>query len=557
VNVAPVGESAHSSPHISLKALLKKVKAIPRWKKLTAVTMVFLLLFLSFPAIQDYAGSLVENAEVSIQGIRIISSDNDSLNVEIEAIITNPAPVSAHIDDSDLHIIYEGKIAADFTLPATKLNSGDNDETLKMTIEEHDRFALQSFADDLLSSRVHEVLVTGILKIKGWFPMDVQISKTIEMEEFQNPEVEIQAISIINSTEEGIRGTVVAAVQNPSKLETTLDGLTFDVFLNDSALATINGNGFLRRGGSEVNVSVFIPDHSVDVGQSVLSGMMNGENLSFSIRGNGSSDSLLSRLSAGIRYEYSDNSSSVGNFSDLNMEVLDITITETRDEGIFGVVNALVTNPSIIETTLDGLAFELSINGSQLAILSASGFMDQGESFLRMSMFVPAEASDAYNLLATEIINGENHTFNIQGMDISGLPLSRLSTEFSYTYVMNTSGSVDAEVTSMDVSPGLFTTHIDITASLNNPTPIRMDISLFDLSAYYQGNYLSGINVSDPWIVPGNQSIDLDMSISTISLQNLGLLFKLLSGSDIDILIEGKHVFDETNVLRFYLTATI
>ena len=92
---------------------------------------------------------------------------------------------------------------------------------------------------------------------------------------------------------------------------------------------------------------------------------------------------------------------------------------------------------------------------------------------------------------------------------------------------------------------------------LDNPSPVSVNLENFELIAFYQGSYLSHINLHDPWIVPGSQTVDLDMSVSTISLQNLGLLVKLLTGSDIDVLIEAKHEFDPENIFRFYLITTL
>ena len=107
------------------------------------------------------------------------------------------------------------------------------------------------------------------------------------------------------------------------------------------------------------------------------------------------------------------------------------------------------------------------------------------------------------------------------------------------------------------MSPGIFTTGIDITVVLDNPSPVSVNLENFDLIAYYQGSYLSRIVLQDPWIISGSQTVDLEMSVSTISLQNLGLLVKLLTGDDIEVLIEAKHEFDPENIFRFYLITTL
>jgi len=333
--------------------------------------------------------------------------------------------------------------------------------------------------------------------------------------------------------------------------------LAFDLFYQNELLANLTTNGYLKKDENELVMSFRIPERYTGVGRSLVSDLLDGVAISLEIQGNGTSRSLISRLTASYNYLYNDNDSMVSSFKDLGIDVRDISINKTDDTGMLGEVIAIITNPSIIETTLEGLEFSLFQNGTLLAEITPGGYLRNGENTVEFELFIPAEASAGYNTLATGIMNGASYEFTIRGSDSSGLPLSRLSTEFSYTYFLNVSEPVGATVTSLQVRPDLFNTDIDISALLSNPTPVTMNLANFRLSAYYQGSFLSDIALSDPWIIPGNQTVDLEMTVPTISLRNLGLLWKLLTNGEIDILIEGKHVFDGDNVIRFFLTTTI
>jgi len=538
-------------------SMVRKIKNAPTWKKIAATAIVIVLISVSFFTIRYYAGTLLEESEVSIEGIRILESDQNMLRMEIDILITNPSFITVNLDESDIDVMYQGQKAADFTLPSLRLVSGENRMSIEIELREHNGETLQLLADDLISSKDIEIELIGNIKTGGWLSLELPLKRTIKLQQFQDLDIDIRKISINETDEEGIMGEVNAIVTNPTTIETTLEGLSFDLLYNDTILAKISSSGYLARGDNELNISLFIPAQTISNGRTFFSDIMNGNDFSFEIKGNGSDGLLLSKLTAGFVHHYTDNDSLVGSFKELEIYVQNINMIETGEEGITGEVGVIVGNPSIIETTLEGLTFDLFYDSSLLAVISATGFLERGDNSLNLPIFVPAQSSDAYNSLVSEVMNGGSFNFEIHGNDRSGLPLSLLSTEFHYDYVMNISGGVNSSVTSLDLNPGLFTTKLAITASLENPTPISIDLSNFQLTSFYQGSYLGNIVLLDPWIVPGVQTIDLEMTVSTISLQNLGLFLKLVSGSEIELLIEGKHEFDQNNVLRFYLTTTI
>jgi len=51
--------------------------------------------------------------------------------------------------------------------------------------------------------------------------------------------------------------------------------------------------------------------------------------------------------------------------------------------------------------------------------------------------------------------------------------------------------------------------------------------------------------------------MEFSLSITTISLQNLELISKLIAGDPIEMVIRGSHDFNAGHVLEFYLSVVI
>ena len=553
---------------------VRRLSATPRGKKVIAGSIALLILLVSVSIVQERVHSLVSDAEVDIISIRILSSGPDSLELELDLLIENPVAIGVETDESDLKLNYHGIHTADLEIGSMDLDPGENTITVDATLTEHDPGMMQAMAEYLLNQGDVDVQISGEVSLGGWMPFSLPVDRVITLEKFTGPNITLSRVAITDSgsSSQEITGEVGAIVNSSSTIESTLAGLTFSVTHPSGYLAELTASGILSNGENELTLGLTIPSSASDVAKEIVTDLMSGAGLGGGvvIQGNGRSDSLLSRLTSTYQYTYFDNgtvdasptndtlsASGVGSIGDIGIAIENISILETDEAGMHGEITATLSNPSILEVALDGLQFGISYNDSHLAELTSFGYLSQGNSTITLSLFIPAHASMAYNTLAGDMLDGGNYTFNLTGTEIPGIPLTSIVSAFSYTYELNVSEHISVEVGELAVSPGLFTTIIDATAHIMNPTPVTMNLAPFQLTAYYQGNHLGDIALSYPWIIPGNQTIDITMTVSTLRLQNIGLLAKLLIGSPIELVIEAKHVFDPENVFSVTITTTI
>lgn len=531
-----------------------------RRKKIVAGTIVLLLILTAYIAIGYYIRTVLDDSDITFETIRILGSSNDTLELEFEAVVYNPSISRARLDGSTLEINFNGEGAGTISLPELELGSGNNHITIRTEMQARDGQinVLQNLTDRLLTSKNVTVDVKGDIQLKGLLPMTIPFEKSITLTTLGDLEIAIKNVKILESLDNVIRGEVEVLIDNPSIVETVLKGLKFDVYHEGVNIATIGTDGFLGKGRSNVNFSFDLMERDIENVQSLISAIRNGEAYLLEIEANATGGSLLSLMTGNYSYSYIDNTGSIASIDDIVFDVSTISLTKTDDIGISMEARVSILNPSIVITRLDGLVFELIYDGLFLADIPLKGFLEPGLNILDLSFVIPAEASAAYNSLIDAILEGENCSFIIQGKSTKDNLLSQLASGFSFNYSFTFSGGVDTSVTGFSIrSIGLFQTSIEAIALVNNPTPVQADLSNFEFNAYYQGNYLGRLDLGGTVIVTGEQTIGIFLTVSTISLQNIGLLTRLLTGDEVEILVEGVHEFDSGNVLRFYLVTTV
>jgi len=543
---------------IEVPGVLKRRQRNPMMRKVGALLLVLAVILTAYLAILLYARSIMENTDMELTRIRVLDSDQDTLWLEVELAVSNPSSRSTGIKGTALDLVYQGTRAASLHLPSFEMEGGDNQLTLEARLEEHDGLLLKELTRNLLDSRDVELRLVGTMRTEGFLSLELDVDKTLTIPASpQGPEMDIHHISIPESRTDGMVVEMNVTVTNPTIVETTLEGLEFEVQYKGTPLATIGTSGFLESGKNMMDLSFLVPSSAGGIASELASDLLEGKDTWFELRGKGAT-TLLSRLAAEFSYDYMDEDSTLGSLADIQVEVEEISILDSDDSGITAELELLVFNPSIIGTTLEGLDFVLLYQGEELAFFGTEGYLDEGMNAMQLSLFMPADVSDTANGLIDDILEGVSVGFEIRGEDRTGLLLSRLTTAFSYDYVLEASEGITAHVRSFSLkSIGLFTSKLDVDTIVENTSPISADISSFRFTAYYQGHYLGPMDFDDPHIVPGSENKRLTLEVGTITLQNLGILTKLTLGSPVEILIEGQRVFDSTNTLEFYLTVTL
>jgi len=512
--------------------------------------MALMILLLGIIIVLVYAYSVLGDIDVEIERVRIVETGNHSLLLEVDIVVKNPSIFSADTQPADLTLHHWGRKVASFVLPSLHIGPGDNDISMDLVLREEDPAGLFALAKETFSNPGALARVKGKVSTEGPFSFDMDLDRRFELGKGDTLETRLDAVDILDDGNGGLSVDISATVINTGIIESTLEGLSFDIIHNGTVLFSHSTEGMLLRGDNLIQVGFSIVADDVERYRPLVSEIADGLPPSIVIKGVDRNGTLLSRLSTAYASEFGDDGSDLGGLSDLEIEI-DMADVTTDDTGLSVSVRTTIRNPSVVRMTLEGLNFDLAYNGTRITTISTEGILDRGTNELAFDVFVPAGDVGVLNDLAAAGLGGEPIVLEVTGVDLNGLPLSRLSTEFTQETEFSGEGGVNASIEDVSIGLGILTTQIGITATLDNTLPVSVNLSGFEFRVYYGGGQIGDIYLNDPMIVRGPQTVNatLDISLLTLVLR-IDLILVFLSGAPMEITIVASRTFTGGHVLE-------
>ncbi len=564
---APVGRSLHSGSAVRpppdrgdpprQRAARRRREDLPEWqRRVAALAIVALLLVAGYVAVLVYALSVVDQVDVEVRRLRILSSDADSLEVLIDVRIGNPSAFTVNTGRSTLHVLLDRREAAVMAVPRLILHPGHNDESFRTRIVSVSPGAMRAIAEGLMSEGGVAVNIVGRVDVKGPFGGDFDVSRAVHLGGGEGISVTLDRIALLENAPNGVPVVMDVTVRNPTVLETTLDGLRFDVLHEGEYLHSHRTGGMLLRGDNQMTFRFDIGPGRVDAYRPMISALSGGDAAEVQVVGIMEGDSLLSRLSTAYDRTIGE-AGGLGGMDDIAVAIVDAEVDVTG-AGIAVAAALEIDNPTPLESTLEGLNFSLSFDGAPLATVGTGGRLGRGTTRLNITFEVPSTASAALQDALAGALAGGPLSLTVAGADLNGLPLSRLMTSFEYEFAPALGGGLAIDVVDADVSLGLLFTSVTATVEVDNPTNVTFDIGDVRLDAYYLGDHVGQVLLDRKAIVPGVQTVGATVSVGTVSLIFLpAWAVDFLAGREMGVLIVATLDFDDGNSLRIERTVTV
>ena len=267
-------------------------------KKILAVAVVFILLVGGFAGVNFYAQSIIDDTTIDVIKIRVTGSGTDHLDVEIYVMVDNPSSRSGTFQDLDLDVIYKGKTMGTIEVPSREIDSGENEGFIVTTklVSSSDE-AFDSFVSDLLAQDEVEVDVEGDIYIGKGLHTYNTLEKTITIPGLAGLAIDVDRINVTEMDDAGITLAVVVEVFNPSRLDIDVGESSFDLFHNQSWLASFSfQRGLFGGGGTSYHLTnLTIPASREECYNALAADIVAGLSPEFLITGNSTGDLLLSR----------------------------------------------------------------------------------------------------------------------------------------------------------------------------------------------------------------------------------------------------------------------
>lgn len=172
-------QQSSSIPSEGSGSLMDRLRDSTRRQKLIALAVVLLVLLGTFTTIQLYARSMVGQAEVTVEKLRLVGLQDQYLLFEARCLVQNPSSWSARLDGSQLEVHYQDTRVGDIWVPELELDPGTNRFTVKFRFRESDPGAYQRLTADLLLQGQVQVVLKGTITVHNLIGLDLPLDKTV------------------------------------------------------------------------------------------------------------------------------------------------------------------------------------------------------------------------------------------------------------------------------------------------------------------------------------------------------------------------------------------
>ena len=370
-----------------------------------------------------------------------------------------------------------------------------------------------------------------------------------------NASVEVQLVRVLGSGPSHLDLEVTVEIRNPAPLDVDLQPGRLGLYQGQSLVGELDLPALhLRRGYTTHILPLQLVQHRPGSLVAVASAMLSGDGEPLTLRGEVQAHSVVDMTLA------IDKPMSLGGFDELAIEVDSIEVDTASGTGIDITLGVAVDNPSNIEVLLDGLGFDILFDGQPVDSVTPTGWLLRGFNRLDFQLHIPASAHHVYDPLVQAVVNGDSANFTIQGQSAGadGPLLAAMASTFTFQYALDASGGMDISVDSVRVRElGLFSSTVAITALVDNPGPVSADLSDFELKIFERERLIGQGSLPGAELVPGRQTIGLELTVDTLSLYNLGLIGRIILEDEVELTVELYRDFAGGESLRLTIPVTL
>ena len=485
---------------------------------------------------------------LSIEKMYIKECTLQKIDFSISAFIYNEMPLSGNITGAELDIYYKNNKVGSLSLEPFALVRGKNLVLGNCTIAPNEPKTAREILEAYLSGRSVTVQVKGrqnnepdaMKSALSYIHTNVTLEGAKE-----SIKIEGEKVVLINFTGNDLLLGVGISLHNPTfvcgyvgniSLKLYYEGKNIDE--NEEFVGYIKVPSiYLNPGENKIYQEVLFRAQSesslFSLGSAVLDGLGFGLDVNLTLTGDENDDSILSKLLSTYRTKVT-----LSQSGKLGIEIEKANIHETSEGMLSMTLYAKVINPTIMEGSLDCIAYDVSYDGYFLGRMYSRGmYLLPGENTLVTQTYLaPANEESAAQLVANYLSG--NDVF----VDVKAYLDSPFGFGLAYQTVKLTGYSglcVEIlEARLIDSKDG----EIDIFAKMDifNPAPLSGDMGEISIDAYCNGSFVCTITVPNLYLNQGWNRVESYAKVSPLD-ENIAfeMVSKLLSGHSITLQLSG------------------
>ena len=395
---------------------------------LAGVIGVAILIILT-PFISNwYAQGQLDEADIDIESMKLISSSRNSLTLSVGLNVRTPSGMDVEFHPMELDMYYGDDLLGDTAISSGKLKEGRTEVEAVFHCGKDD--ALDAFLHDFYSKDELNVRLAGTVEVTtggllSAVSLELDLDKELTIPGMGDLLVDVTSLDLRGTGSSSCVFNATVQVESPSPLSVELGDISLSLDTSHGALGTAVGHGVeLSRGNNTFHVTLDMIEADQRVLAKIASDYLSSRSISLTVTG--SCDAALPGM---LGYALSQFETIVrlgGDGADRGLEV-DITdlAIDIEGEGITCTYGAEVHNPTSVSGEIDGLVLDIreetgDTRGSAGSIDLSPFRVSPGSNQVSGQGVVTIHDADLLSDLTTAYINGEPLELSLSGSAASG-----------------------------------------------------------------------------------------------------------------------------------------
>lgn len=451
---------------------------------------------------------------IDVRDISILASGENSITISSGLNIFNPFDIVGEVPDFTVSLGTSFGELGVLSVEQMKLSRGWNNLTLTPPPFRPDAAVLGEVVGAYMEGRDTVFYIGPVRDDQGTVLAGVLSSSglTVTMDSPGAVETRDFNFTLVSLDSEGLLGLNVSVlVNNPGVFNVTLEELTALLSYEDSEFAEVAlGELEVPPGSFRINRSITLDPMDMDA-MSVLAGnYLSGINSSISV--NLEAEYGAPCISRAVAERIEMNLSISGLTEGVFIDLGNMTVKGTSNDGFLMDVEAEITNPTEVRGPIPGLVFDVEYEGGIIGSLDTPG-MTLATGTRTEFMEIEAAIDHALDVesIVTLLLDGSEVELTLKGSAENGDNLSYMLSEYSIPVILESNGSLevgmeDVRLISADAENAIF--ELEMNLSVHNPTTfaVNMDEASIELK-YGQGvlrEFLGTLETANVNVFPGD-----------------------------------------------------
>ena len=459
----------------------------------------------------DYA---LNNAAVNISGVDILSTNQNTINVQITGTISNPAGIPATLGATTLTVTYQNINlgTTQITGMAIGASGAAINQIVDITITNFTHFS--NFMKDFIEQATVNLQVRGVAPITAvGLSVNKAITKTITLNGMNNQfNITVNGFSIINATSTTVTVNVTTNVTNPSSVNINLQNVKFNVSWNGSALGQLNISQMAIITGSH-NISTIgtIYLENVTHYQEMVNSLLAQNDIELELTGITSGNNILDAYINGLQRNVT-----LPGLKPFDVAILSIDLTNSSTDAFWADVGMVIFNPINGTVNIQNINFTVNHSNQELGIVVFPNLnVDSGTHAYNVSVKFTLTNLTLLSEILTDYLNGEDVTLlfigNASSTDAVSAVLNNYQENVTLPALVSSIeyGISDLNFKNSTANMCIFNTTLNVT----NPSDLNVTLNI-TLNATYEGSWIGNLTITNENLSPGVNLLEVEVILS-------------------------------------------